>query len=104
MFFAELSTATTTGEPTTLAALAILATAVAGIIWLSKYFAKTLAKDLQEHTKAAVELTAAAREQKKASNEVLIFMKRLNGKLEGAVIQKVAEKTEERRIYNKKKG
>lgn len=75
----------------TLAAIGLAATTVAALIWVVKYFAQTLSKDLQEHTKAATELTAAAKEQKKASREVLIFMKKLNGKLEGAVQAKVDE-------------
>lgn len=76
-----------------IAAIALAATAIGGVIWVVKYLAQTLSNDLQEHTKAATELKNAAQEQTKASNEVLVFMKRLNGKLEGAVIQKVAEQT-----------
>lgn len=74
-----------------LAALALAATTVGGLIWVVKYFAQTLSEDLREHTKAATELTAASKEQKKASREVLIFMKKLNGKLDGAVQDKVNE-------------
>lgn len=75
----------------TLAAIGLAATTVAALIWVVKYFAQTLSKDLQEHTKAATELTAAAKAQGKASKEVLTFMKKLNGKLEGAVQAKVDE-------------
>lgn len=91
-------------QSVSLAAIGLAVTAVGAVVYVVKYLAETLSQDLREHTKAATELAQAAKEQKKASNEVLIFMKRLNGQLEGAVIQKVAEKTEERRIYNKKKG
>ena len=83
-----------------IAAIALAATAIGGVIWVVKYLAKTLSNDLQEHTKAATELTIAAQEQTKASNEVLIFMKKLNGKLEGAVIQKVSEQTVEHQTIN----
>lgn len=75
----------------TLAALALAATTVGALIWVVKYFAQTLSTDLQEHTKAATELANAAKEQSKASKEVLTFMRKLNGKLEGAVQDKVNE-------------
>lgn len=74
-----------------IAAIGLAGTAIGGVIWVVRYLANTLSIDLREHTKAATELKHAAREQTKASNEVLTFMKKLNGKLEGAVIQKVAE-------------
>lgn len=81
-----------TGDNTVaLAAMGVLATAVGAIIWLAKYFATTLGKDMQEHTKAAVEATLASKEQVKASKEVLTFMKALNGKLAKATIQTVQE-------------
>jgi hypothetical protein len=68
-----------------LAAIGLAATTVGGLIWVVKYFAKTLSKDLQEHTSAAIK-------QAEASDEVLKFMKNLNGKLEGAFVEKVKEK------------
>ena len=80
-----------------LATLALLGTTIAAIIWMVKYLAGELSKDLREHTKAATQLAEAAKEQKKASNEVLLFMKNLNGKLESATIQKVAEKSAPKR-------
>ena len=78
-----------------LSAIALVATTVGGLIWLSKFVANTLGKDLKEHTKAAIhqtnsnkeltkaslEQTKASKEQTKASGEVLTFMKNLNGKL-----------------------
>lgn len=90
-----------------LAALGIVATTVAGIIWLAKYFAKTLAEDLKEHTKASIAAANASKSLEKTvskvgaqaelsaanSEEQLKFMKKLNGRLETAVIQKVAEQT-----------
>ena len=92
-----------------LASLGIVATTVAGIIWLAKYFAKTLSADLQEHTKAAQQSASASKSLEKTVKEVgaqaklsaanseeqLKFMKKLNGKLENAIIQKVAEQTVE---------
>lgn len=90
------------GEEVSLAAIGLAATAVGAIVWVVKYFAQTLSKDLQEHTAAATQLTVAAEQQTKASTEVLTFMKKLNGKLEGAVIQKVAEQTVEHQTINSK--
>jgi hypothetical protein len=78
-----------------IAAIGLAATSVGGIVWLAKYFAKQLSKDLQEHTKAAVNSTIASQEQTKASKEVLVFMKNLNGKLAKATIQTVQEQTVE---------
>lgn len=90
------------GEEISLAAIALAASAVAGIVWLAKYFAKELSVDLREHTKAATELTAASKEQAKASreakaasNEVLTFMKRLNGTLPRSIEEKQAIKAKE---------
>ena len=65
-----------------LAAIGLAGSTVAGLIWALKYFANTLAKDLQEHTKAAIA-------QKKSSDEVLTFMKNLNGKLQAATEAKL---------------
>lgn len=72
-----------------IAALGLLGTVIGCLVWVVKYFANTLSKDLQEHTKAALE-------QAKSSEEVLKFMKNLNGKLEGAFVEKVKEKSEQR--------
>lgn len=89
-------------QSVSLAAITLAATAVAGVIWLTKYLARTLSTDIREHTIAATELTNAAQEQTKASNEVLVFMRKLNGKLEGAVIQKVSEQTVEHQTIQSK--
>lgn len=85
-----------------LAAIGLASTTVLGLIWLAKFVAKTLGRDLKEHTKAAEhqtasnrELSKASREQTKASTEVLQFMKNLNGKLAKATIQTVTEQNVE---------
>lgn len=95
-----------------LAAIGLAGTAIAGIIWLAKYFAKEFVKDLKEHTKAAIQQREASLKSAKASEalektvsyvgaqaelsaknseEQLKFMRKLNGKLENAIIQKVTE-------------
>lgn len=77
-----------------LSAIALAATAVGGVIWVVKYLANTLSKDLKEHTTAATQLTQAAQEQTKASKEVLTFMRNLNGKLAKATIATAEEQQE----------
>lgn len=72
------------GDGIALAAIALAATAMGGMIWVTKYFATTLSGDLKEHTKAAVAQTAA-------SKEVLTFMQNLNGKLVSATQKTVKE-------------
>jgi uncharacterized membrane protein len=52
-------------------------------------------KASEKHIKAIATQVDASKKQREASHEVLIFMKKLNGKLEGAVVQKVAEQTVE---------
>jgi len=95
-------------------ALGLAGTTIAGLIWVVKYFANTLTLDIKEHTIAAQKQTLAAegsitasRELAKTVREVgkkaelsaqnsleqLEFMKKLNGKLENAIVQKVAEQT-----------
>ena len=102
-----------------LASLGIVATSLAAIIWVAKYFASTLSADMREHTKASVELKLAAIDQTKSHKYVAralvkfssameslekttkevgeesrqnnLFMRKLNGKLEKAIIQEVKE-------------
>lgn len=106
-----------------IASISLAGTTVAGLIWVMKYFAKTLSQDLQEHTKAAVQQREAslksalasdslertvrkvgeqAELSAKNSEEQLKFMKKLNGKLEGAIAQKVTEQTVEHQTINTK--
>lgn len=97
-----------------IASLTLAGTTVGGLIWFMKYLASTLTKDLKEHTKAAIEQKNASKKSAAASaalertvrkvgeqaelsaknaEENLKFMKKLNGKLEGAIVQKVTEQT-----------
>lgn len=92
-----------------LAAIALAATTVGGLIWLAKFVANTLGKDLKEHTQAAINqtesnkaLTKASKQQTKASGEVLSFMKNLNGKLAKATIQTVHEQNVEHQTVIKR--
>lgn len=82
-------------QAVSLAAIGLAVTAVGGVIWLAKYFARELSVDLREHTKAATKLAQAAKEQQNASKEVLVFMKRLNGTLPRSIEEKQAIKIKE---------
>jgi hypothetical protein len=95
-----------------LAAIGLAASSIAGLIWLAKFVAKTLGKDLQEHTKASIAAANASKELKitvarvgkqaelsaKNSHEQFTFMKKLNGKLESAIIQKVTNQTVDHQV------
>jgi len=92
-----------------IAAIGLAGTTVGALIWVVKYIAKELSRDLREHTKASIAAAAASKSLKETvqkvgeqaqlsaanSEEQLKFMKKLNGKLENAIIQKVAEQTVE---------
>lgn len=85
-----------------LAALALAGSMGAAVVWMAKYFAKQLSKDLQEHTKAAQQQVTASKEQAEASKtaaaasgEVLVFMKKLNGKLPKLVGEKIEQASNE---------
>lgn len=113
-YLAQVTTSTT--DAVALAAIALASTTVLGIIWVAKYFAKELSKDLKAHTRAAEQqrqasLKSAQASEKlestvrkvgeqaelsaKNSEEQLRFMKALNGKLAKATIQTVQEQTVE---------
>lgn len=106
-----------------LSAIALAGTAIGGVIWLAKYFARELSKDLQAHTKAAEQQREASLQAANASvslektvkevgkqakltgknsEEQLKFMKKLNGKLENAIVQKVTEQTVVHQTVEKK--
>lgn len=78
-----------------IAAITLAGTSIGGVMWVVKYLANTLSRDLREHTEAATRLSNAAQEQTKASKEVLIFMQNLNGKLAKATIKAAKEYAEE---------
>lgn len=79
----------------TLAALALAATSVGAIIYIAKWAINELSKDIKAHTKAAIEqknasikAARASDRATKASGEVLLFMRKLNGKLPKLVEEK----------------
>lgn len=78
-----------------IAAIGLAATTVGGLIWAVKFLGKTLSVDIREHTQAATKLAVASEKQEKASNEVLIFMKKLNGKLPKLVEEKQKQAAKE---------
>ncbi len=93
------------GSEVALASIALAATAIGGVIWLAKYLANELSKDLKEHTQAAVKQQEASKiqasaslESAQASREMVIFMKKLNGKLPHLV-----ENRKQKRVKEDKK-
>jgi len=50
-----------------IASITLAGTTVAGLIWVMKYFAKELTKDLKEHTKAALQQREASLKSANAS-------------------------------------
>lgn len=92
-----------------IAAITLAGTTVGALIWVVKYIAKELSEDLRAHTVASVQAAQASVELKKTvakvgkqaelsaknSQEQLVFMKKLNGKLENAIVQKVSNQTVE---------
>jgi len=90
-----------------IAALGVLATTVGLMAWVVKKVLGDVAPALAKHADTADHLskmvignTESTNKQILASDELLIFMRRLNGKLENAVIQKVAEQTVEHQTVN----
>lgn len=83
------------GESTSvaLAALGVLATSVGLMAWVVKKVLGDVAPALTKHAKTANTLADAVKKNTQSNNELLKFMRRLNGKLEHAVIQKVSEQT-----------
>lgn len=104
------------GVEVALAAITLAGTSVAGVIYVVRYLAETLSKDLKEHTKASMAAAQASKELRstvakvgkqaelsaKNSQEQLIFMRKLNGKLESAIVQKVSNQTTNTREAKKK--
>lgn len=75
----------------TVAAISLAGIAVGGLVWVVKFFATKLVTALENQTDASINQAAASKKQAEASHEVLEFMKRLNGKLEKAYVDKVKE-------------
>lgn len=91
-----------------LAAIGVLGTAVVGMVWVIKFALSKLSKDLQEHTKAAMsqsetnkKVSASIDTYSHQNEELLAFMKNLNGRLQNAVIQKVEEQYVARQTISK---
>lgn len=84
------------------AALGVLATSIGLMAWVVKKVLGDVAPALNNHAKTATDLSNAVNKNTESNNELLKFMKRLNGKLENAVIQKVSEQNVENQIVKKK--
>lgn len=78
-----------------IAAIGLAGTTIAGLIWVVKYFASTLSNDLREHTIAATKLASAGDKQAQSNQEMITFMKKLNGKLPKLVEEKQRQAAKE---------
>ena len=74
-----------------LAALGVLGTTVGLMAWVVKKVLGDVAPALNHHAKTADKLGQSVDRNTESNQEMLLFMKRLNGKLENAYIQKVQE-------------
>lgn len=81
---------------------ATLALICGGLIWALKYLLKDFKRAIERHTVAAEKQAKSAKAVADAVNqnaaidqELLTFMKRLNGKLEGAAVSKIVEQVKE---------
>lgn len=85
----------TSDSSVAIAALGVLATSVGLMAWVVKKVLGDVAPALNNHAKTALNLSDAVLKNTASNDELLKFMKKLNGKLEHAVIQKVKEQTVE---------
>lgn len=74
-----------------MAALGILATSVGLMAWVVKKVLGDVAPALTHHADTAINLSDAVKKNTESNKELLVFMRRLNGRLESAVIQKVQD-------------
>lgn len=78
-----------------IAALGVLATSIGTMAWVVKKVLGDVAPALHKHAETASELSESVKKNTESSTELLVFMRKLNGKLENAYIQKVSEQTVE---------
>lgn len=78
-----------------IAALGILATSIGLMAWVVKKVLADVAPALNNHAKSADGLNKAVDKNTASNDELLKFMRKLNGKLEHAVIQKAAQQNVE---------
>lgn len=88
-----------------IALIALIGTLAAAIVWVLKWAVRNYGDDIKAHTNAANKLAKASDNLSKSVNknthsnqEVLTFMKNLNGKLAKATIQTVKEQNVEHQV------
>lgn len=74
-----------------IAALGVLGTCVGLMAWVVKKVLGDVAPALNKHADTATNLSDAVKKNTESNEELLVFMRRLNGRLENAVIQKVQD-------------
>lgn len=85
-----------------LSALGVLATSVGLMAWVVKKVLGDVAPALNKHADTALQLSDAVEKNTKSNDEMLAFMKNLNGKLSKATIQTVQEQNVEHQTVKSK--
>jgi hypothetical protein len=88
------------GNTVALSALGVLATCVALMAWVVKKVLGDVAPALTKHAETAEGLGIAVEKNTQSNEELLTFMKNLNGKLAKATIQSVQEQNVEHQTIN----
>lgn len=81
------------GTEVALAALGVLGTCIGLMVWVVKKVLGDVAPALLKHTEAAYRLSEAVERTAETQQEVLTFMKNLNGKLTKATVQTAKEQS-----------
>lgn len=79
-----------------LSALAILATCVGLMVWVVKKVLGEIAPAMQKHSKSADGLQKAVEKNTQSNEEMLTFMRKLNGKLPKLIDEKKKQATREK--------
>ena len=84
----------TQGSEVALAAISALAMCIGAMVWVVKKVLNDIAPALNNHREAADGLKEAVKKNSEVSQEMIIFMKKLNGKLPKLVNEKKEEAKE----------
>lgn len=81
-----------------LAAIGIVGTSVAALIWIVKFLMQEMRRSLDDNAKAHLKVAQATDKNTRVSQETLLFLKALNGKVAKATIQTVKEQRVEHQV------
>lgn len=74
-----------------IASLGIVATALAALIWITKYLMTEMKKSIDKNTTSHEKVAQNTKANTKVTNETLKFMRNLNGKLAKITAQTITE-------------